>query len=469
MDNNQSKIAELTSEKTGFRREITLFGGISIIGGIMVGSGIFYLGSYVLMRSGMSQGMALLCWIIGGVVSLLGGLCYAELGTSIPKAGGGVVYLTEAYHPAVGFLSGFNSWLLGGPGSISALAIALPTALAPYLGFGDMGIKVFATVLIVGLTVYNFFGVKGGSKLQNVTMVAKLLPILLIIVVALFAGKATPDLSLSVKHAETMTSSNPFSIIAFSVIATLWAYEGWTNLNSVTEEIKNPKRNLPLALIIAIGGITLLYTVFNFAIYKVLDADTIYAEIQAGNYFLGTEVARRTLGSAGAVIVIVTMVISMFGSLNGCILAFPRVYYAMAKERHFFPSFAKLHPKYRIPHVALFVQAVISLVLVWISSLDQLTTLVEFSGCIFNFLIVLSVLILRKKYPNIERPYKVWGGVVTIIISALLFLGLVVNTFIDDPKSALIGMAVPVIGLIMYFVLGKYNETHPLPEEHFED
>ncbi|MBO4819064.1 MAG: amino acid permease [Firmicutes bacterium] len=467
MDNDQ-RVSELTSENTGFRREISLFGGISIIGGIMVGSGIFYLGSYVLMRSGMSQGLALLCWIIGGVVSLLGGLCYAELGTSIPKAGGGVVYLSEAYHPIVGFLSGFNSWVIGGPGSISALAIALPTALAPYLGYGDMGIKVFATVLIIGLTIYNFFGVKGGSRLQNVTMVAKLLPIFLIIAVALFAGKATPDLSLSVKHAETVASANPISMIAFSVIATLWAYEGWTNLNTVTEEIKNPKRNLPLSLIIAIGGVTVLYTVFNFSIYRVLDADTIYSEISAGNYFLGTVVARQTLGAAGAIIVIVTMVISMFGSLNGCILAFPRAYYAMAKGGHFFPSFGRLHPKYRIPHVALMVQAVISLVLVWISSLNQLTNLVEFGGCLFNFLIVLSVLILRKKYPSIERPYKVWGGVVTVVITAFLFLGLVVNTFIDDPKSAIIGMAVPAVGFVMYFILGKYNEKHPFTEESDE-
>ncbi|MCR4722496.1 MAG: amino acid permease [Eubacteriales bacterium] len=460
MDNEQ-KIRDLTSENTGFKREISLFGGISIIGGIMVGSGIFYLGSYVLMRSGMSQGLALLCWILGGVVSLLGGLCYAELGTSIPKAGGGVVYLSEAYHPIVGFLDGFNSWLIGGPGSISALAIALPTALAPYLGLGETGIKVFATVLILGLTVYNFYGVKGGSRLQNVTMVAKLLPIFLIIAVALFAGKAVPDLSLSVKHAETVASSNPVSMIAFSVIATLWAYEGWTNLNTVTEEIRNPKRNLPLSLIIAIGGVTMLYTVFNYSIYKVLDADTIYSEISAGNYFLGTVVAGQTLGSAGATLVIVTMVISMFGSLNGCILAFPRAYYAMARGGHFFPSFGKLHPKYRVPHVALMVQAVISLVLVWISSLNQLTNLVEFGGCLFNFLIVLSVLILRKKYPSIERPYRVWGGAVTVVTTGLLFLGLLVNTFIDDPKSAVIGMAVPAVGFVMYFILGKYNEKQP--------
>ena len=463
--NNDQRIRELTSESTGFRREITAFGGVSIIGGIMIGSGIFYLGSYVLMRSGMSQGLALLCWIIGGVVSLLGGLCYAELGSSIPKAGGGVVYLSEAYHPIVGFLSGFQSWLLGGPGSISALAIALPTALAPHLGFGDLGIKVFATVLIIGLTLYNFYGVKLGSRLQNITMVAKLVPIFLIIVVALVAGKATPDLSLSAKDMSYVSSPNPFSMIAFSVIATLWAYEGWTNLNAVTEEIKEPRKNLPLALIIAIGGITILYTLFNFAIYKVLDAETISAEIAAGNYFLGTEVAKRTLGSAGAILVIVTMVISIFGSLNGCVLAFPRAYYAMAKRGHFFPSFAKLHPTYRVPYVPLFVQAVISLVLVWVSTLNQLTNLVEFGGCLFNFLIVLSVVILRKKYPNIERPYKVWGGVVTVIITALLFLGLVVNTFIDDPKSALIGMAVPVIGVIMYFILGKYNQTHPVPED----
>lgn len=450
---DKERLTELTSEKTEFKREIGVFGGVSIIGGIMIGSGIFYLGSYVLMRTGMSEGLALLCWIVGGIVSLMGGLCFAELGASMPKAGGMTVYLNEAYHPIIGFLNGFSSWVIGGPGSIAGLAIALPTALRAFTNMSDTGIKMFAVVLTIGLTAYNYFGVKMGSILQNISMVAKLIPIAIIMFAALFAGKVTPDLHLAPVISDgPITFGKLLGMIAFAVVATLWAYEGWTNLNSVTEEMKEPRKNLPRALIIAIGGITVLYTLFNFAIYRVLPLDQIQSLIGDGQYYLGTEVAKTLLGSAGAIIVTVGMIISMFGSLNGCILAFPRVYYAMAEEGHFFSSFKKLHPKYRVPTAPLLVQCVISIILILFRSLDQLTSLVVFTGMLYNLLTVIAVIIFRKKFPNIERPYKMWGYPVTVIITALLFLGLVVNTFIDDPQSALIGISVPVVGAVVYLL-----------------
>jgi len=450
---DKDRLAELTSEKTEFKREIGVFGGVSIIGGIMIGSGIFYLGSYVLMRTGMSEGLALLSWIIGGIVSLLGGLCFAELGASMPKAGGMTVYLNEAYHPIIGFLNGFSSWVIGGPGSIAGLAIALPTALKAFTNMSDSGIKIFAVVLTVGLTIYNYFGVKLGSILQNISMIAKLVPIAIILFAALFMGKVTPDLGLAPVVSDGPVSFGKLlSMIAFAVVATLWAYEGWTNLNTVTEEMKEPRKNLPRALIIAIGGITVLYTIFNFAIYRALPFEDIKTMIDSGDYYLGTAVAKNLLGSAGAIIVTAGMIISMFGSLNGCILAFPRTYYAMAAEGHFFPGFAKLHPKYKIPHQALIVQGVFSVILILFQTLDQLTSLVVFTGMLYNFLTVIAVIIFRKKFPNIERPYKMWGYPVTVIITALLFLGLVVNTFIDDPRSAIIGICVPVVGAIVYII-----------------
>ena len=138
----ETKLQNLTTEKTEFKREIGVFGGVSLLGGIMIGSGIFYIGSYVLMRTGMSLGLSLLAWVIGGIVSLLGGLCLAELGAAMPKAGGMTVYLNEAYHPIVGFLCGFSSWVIGGPGSIAAIAIALPTALRAFVGLNDTGVKI---------------------------------------------------------------------------------------------------------------------------------------------------------------------------------------------------------------------------------------------------------------------------------------------------------------------------------------
>ena len=134
--NNQKHVQELSSERTEFKREIGVFGGVSIIGGIMIGSGIFYLGSYVLQRTNYNYGLA----ILGGIISLFGGLCYAELGAAMPKAGGRMVYLTEAYHPCVGFLAGFSDWLIGGPGSVAALAIALPTALKSFVEYRNKSI-----------------------------------------------------------------------------------------------------------------------------------------------------------------------------------------------------------------------------------------------------------------------------------------------------------------------------------------
>ena len=255
MDENknlQMHEAELASEETEFRREIGLFGGASILAGIMIGGGIFYLGSYVMMRTGYSLGMCLLAWILGGVVSMLGGICYAELGAMMPKAGGKLIYLNEAFHPVVGFISSFSDWLIGSPGSISAGALAL----AAMFSIGGTTGKIFATAIAVAFTVFNLLGVKQGSILTNITVIGKVIPILIILFAALFKGDSGNTLSMQPMAGEG--TGNFFGMVAFATVATLWAYEGWTNLNIVAEEIKNPKKNLPLSIIVAIGAITIL-------------------------------------------------------------------------------------------------------------------------------------------------------------------------------------------------------------------
>lgn len=273
--------------------------------------------------------------------------------------------------------------------------------------------------LIVALTAYNLVGVKIASIVQSLSMVAKLVPVGIVMLVALFVGRISPDLSLG--QASDYAAANDTSVlgmIAIAVVASLWAYEGWTNLNTVAEEIKNPKRNLPLALIIGIGGVTVLYTLFNFAIMKVLPHEQIVAMINAEDLYLGTAVAEKVLGSAGAVVVSIGMILAMFGTANGMVLAQPRMYYAMAEEGHFFKSFAKLHPKYKVPYAPIIVQGVLSIALVLMRNLDQLTNLVVVVAMIYNALVILAVPILRKKYPNIERPYKVLFYPVSVIITA---------------------------------------------------
>ena len=295
-DNNTRAVAALSSEQTDMRRDVGLFGGISVLAGIMIGSGIFYIGAIVLQRSGMSLGLALLVWLIGGLVTLLSGICYAELGAMMPKAGGVYLYLREASGERVAFMCGFANFTLGNSGSIAALAVAFAAALASMTPIPEIWQKAIAIGLVVILTAVNIRGIKGSSVVQNIFLVLKLLPIVLILGAGLFMGTEEPD--LFAMPAQMPSLFDIFSMIGFAVIATLWAYEGWTNLNVIGEEIRNPKRNIPLSIIISIVGVALLYVLFNYAVYRVLPFDQIQTMVSGGNYYLGTEAANQLFGSA---------------------------------------------------------------------------------------------------------------------------------------------------------------------------
>ena len=331
----------LTSDATEFSRDVTLFGGISILAGIMIGSGVFYLGSYVLIRSGMSMGLALIVWIVGGLVTLV-----------------------------------------------------------------------------------------------------------LIIICGIAMGQHTPD--LTPVPAGGASIGEILSMVAFGVVATLWAFEGWTNLNTISEEIQEPRKNIPRAIIISILAVTALYVLFNFSIYRVLSFEDISAHIAAGDYFLGTAAANTLFGHYGKIFVAIAMAVAIFGALNGSVMVFPRTYYAMAKDGMFFPSFTKLHPKYHTPTGAIIASMIVSCLLIFANNLDQITSLVVFSGMIFKSLTFASVIVLRKKYPDMNRPYKVWFYPFSVYLIVLIMIGLCLNTLLEDPRTSLIGLIVPLFGLAVY-------------------
>ena len=439
-----------------FRREIGLFGGISLVGGMVIGSGIYYLGSEVLSRSHMSMGLSLICWLIGGVVSILGGLCFAELGASMPVAGGQTVYLSRAYHPIFGFINGFNLFSLNGSGSTAALAIASVAFLNMAVQLNTITSKLLAIALIAVLTVLNLFGVKGASFLQNFTMAFRMLPLVLIIVLGLTMGRQHLDLSLGKAFEGQTGFTSVVSMIAFATFASLWAYEGWTNMNGVAEELKNPKRNLPLSIFISLGAITLVYTLFNFAIFRTLPPETISNAMTDGNLYFGSVVAKQLMGNFGYALVLSGMIVGVLGALNGGILVFPRTYYAMAKDGYFPKSFAKLN-KRGVPAIATIASSIIACILVLLKTLDSLVSLVIFFQAALNMLTVIGVILCRKKYPDIERPYKVLGGIPVVILSAALFAVLVINQLISDPANSLLGLAIPVISVPIYFIFRKIN------------
>lgn len=441
----------------GFKRDIGLGGAISVISGIVVGSGIFYLGSYVLQYVGMSQGYALLCWMLAGALSMIGGLCVAELGANFPRAGGNVYYLSEAFHPILGSLQGYTLFLVADPASSAAIAMALVTAVIGNQ-LGEWTVKGLAIAIIIALCWYNCFGVKLSNILQSVSNGAKLIPLMIIIVVGFWRGTVTPDLSFAIK-VPTDNNLNVISMIALGVIASLWAYEGWSNIIIVSEEVHHPKKNIPLAVVLSLSGITLLYTLFNYVIFRVLPASTISGQIEKGNLYLGTLVSETLMGHMGSTLVIICMALAMFGSLNGCLWTPPRTYYAMAQEDHWFKIFGKLDPKTRVPVWGFIIEAIVACIFVIFNTLQDLTILVAFTSLIYNSLGVVAVLVFRRKYPKADRSYKVWTPLIAVYLLAEIVL--IVYTVVSDTRNSLIALAAQLIGIAIYFGFEMYNRQHP--------
>lgn len=443
------------NNNTEFKRSVTLFGGISILSGIMVGSGIFFIGSYVLMRTSFAGGVSLIAWLIGGLVTLLYGLIYAELGAMLPEAGGYYVYLREAFGKPLAFLSGFMNFALASSGSIAALAIAFSLILSNLSGllFGTplsaLAQTIVAILSIGGLSALNFFGIKVGTLVQQVLLVIKLVPITLIVVLGLLLGTNAVNLSFDMGGVGFFEA---LAMFGFAVIATFWAYEGWTNLNSVAGEVTNPGRNIPLSLIVSIGAITALYVLYQVSTFRVLSISELQAIIDGGNIYTGIDAAYVMLGSIGMYVVIGTMLISVFGALNGSIMVFPRVYYAMSKDDVFIPQFGRLHPTYNTPHFAILGSAVVASVLL-LFGLDDLISLIAFAGLLFNLLIFASLFVFRQRRPELARPYRVplypYLPALAIVITALLL----VAVYTESLTSSLIGTAIILAGLPVYYLI----------------
>lgn len=452
MEKNHSK---LSGGK--LKKELGLFSGVSLVAGMTIGSGIYYLGSYVLERTNMSMGMALICWLVGGLVSILGGLCFAELGAEMPVTGGLTTYLSKAYHPMLGFINGFSSFLLTCSGSIAALSLAAVTPFAEQFGMGDWTVKLIAIAIIVVFTLLNLVGVKHAAVFQNFSMVARVVPLILIIFIGLFFGTQSPDLSPATAFVDGKAGIvDVIKLVGYATFASLWAYEGWTNLNTVAGEMKKPRRDIPLAIIISMGFITLTYTLFNLAIYRVIPADEVNSMISGGNLYLGTETATRVMGQFGRWIVLIGMTIGIIGTVNGDCLVFPRTYYAMAKGGYFFKAMGDVNDK-GVPAKAILASSGMSIVLVLFNSLQTLTDWLITVSALINLLAIIAVLIFRKKYPAMERPYKVWGGVPVIILTILCFVILLVNNFVSDPITSLKGLLIIAVCVPVYFIFRKLN------------
>lgn len=444
-------------------RRLGLTSAVMVVVGSVIGSGIF-LTPQSIAAVVQFPGVMLFVWVLTGLLTLAGALTNAEIASEIPGAGGQYVFFRVLYGDLTGFLYGWTTFIVYQTGSISAIAVAF----ARYFGYfvdlphlspaleswalpimsgihplADIGVKMVAIMAIVSLAAVNYFGVQFGGFVQNLFTSLKVLAIGGIILLSFSIGKGSIDHFLPLWG--TPSSGDLIGAIGIAMIATLWSYDGWNSLTYLAGEVKNPQRNIPLALIWGTVGIIVIYVLTNMAYLYILPI----GEIAASKLVAADAMERIFPGLGGAVISLAVM-ISTFGTVNGTSMTTARVYFAMAADGLFFKRMAVTHPKYKTPAASLIVQATWASLLTLSGSYDQLFTYVIFAGWIFYALGAAAIFIMRKKMPDANRAYRVPGYPVVPLLFVAVATWFVINTVVQRQEDSLVGGFLLVAGIPFY-------------------
>jgi APA family basic amino acid/polyamine antiporter len=430
--------------KTDLPRTLGLLDALSIVIGCVIGGGIFLVPN--LIAQNVPSAISILgIWVVAGVVSFFGALACAELGAAMPATGGQYVFLREAYGPMAGFLCGWTNFLISRGAQSAWLAVVLSIYISYFHPFGRLASKAIAVAAIVLFTFVNYRGVSLGALVQKSFAAAKLAGILVIVGSAFFFGHAS---------AAPAAAAAPVTLSSFGValIACLLAYDGWVQMSFVAGEIKNPRRNILLALGFGIAAVVAVYLLANLAYLRVLSIPEI-----AASTHVGADAAERAMGPAGGTLVTVIILLSIIGSLNGAVLTCPRVYFAQAQDGLFFRRFGEVHPRYQTPGFAILAQGVWAVVLIVSGSYETLIDYAMFAIWLSYVFMVAGVMVLRRTQPDLPRPYRMWGYPVTPLLFlgiALWFLG---NMLVTRPAPALAGLGLIVLGVPVYFLWRKFS------------
>ena len=429
--------------QSGLKRALGLFDATMINVGTMVASAIFIVPATI---AAAMQGTvpSVLVWVVAGVISLFGALCVAELGAAMPGAGGQYVYLSRAFHPAVGFLYGWSAFLVINTASIAAIAVGFATYLGFFIPLDDSGIKFAAVASTVVLTLVNCLGVTAGAWIQNVLTVLKMAALLALPVLAIGLGK------VSGANLAPLWPEGDLSRVAFAagpaLVAALWAYDGWIESTYVGSEIKNPERNLPLSIVLSTAIVVLLYVIANVTYLAVLSPATT-----AGSSLVASDAAQAIIGSAGAAFIAAAIIVATLGANNGIVFTSARIPYAMAREGLFFRWAGRLDPRFQSPNLVLLVQGIVAVALTMTGSYVQLATYVVFVSFLFYGLSAAAVLVMRRTEPGLPRPYRAWGYPVTPLVFIAFALYLVADTIVQTPRESAVGAGLVLLGLPAYW------------------
>lgn len=416
--------------------------------------------------TGLSENYILGAWILAGIVTMLGAFSIAGLAKLTNEAGGNFEYLRLCYGDFLSFLFGWAYFMILGSGSIAAVSFIfsqsfnalfhLPDPLSnlQHLSIGfihpfaDSGIKLLAIAAIILLTWFNYRGIKKGASLNNFVTIAKIAGILLLIALGLFFSGAAVHTPASPIEAPFKEVSN-FSWLAifFGVMLNaFWSYDGFSNVAAASAEIKNPKRNIPIAIITGVSIVLVLYVLINYAFMKAMPLHEL-ASIPE-NEVAAIVVAKSILGNTGTILISLLILLSTFGYLNVAVLLYSRYYYRMAQEQLFFKSVAKIHPVYKTPHIALLFSMIWSSVLVLSGSFDVLTDMAVFGA--FAFYVLLAIGLIKMKKKGLIKD-KIPGYPYAPILFSLFIIAVLTSTFINSPVRTITGIALILSGVPFYY------------------
>lgn len=437
----------------GLIRGIGLWGATMLVVGNVIGSAIF-LTSGAMAAELQSVSALLLAWLAGGMLALAGGLTYAELGAMFPRTGGMYVFLEEAYGPVWGFLFGWAGLLVVLTGSVAGVAVGFAEYLSYFVPSlattrvlfvaGPWTVTaggVVAAVSILATGAVNVIGVSEASRLQSLLTVAKIAGIAAIPVLAVLVAPATPVWTPVVPPV-----ANPVAAFGVSMIAVMWAYEGWSYLAMSAGEIKDAPRVLPRAYILGTLALTAIYLIVNVGYVFTLSLPEM-----AGETRIAEKAMTVLIGGAGASFIAAVVVVSTLGCNVAGTIAMSRACFAMANDGLFFKTVAAVHPVYRTPHVAIGLTCVWSALLAVSGSYNQLMAYVTFVSLLFGTLAGVGIFRLRRTHAAVPRPYRTWGYPIVPVLFAAGSLLLVVNTLVERPAESLIGLVLVALGLPMYW------------------
>jgi basic amino acid/polyamine antiporter, APA family len=435
----------------------------SIVVGTMIGTGIF-LKPAEMAADGGSLLVVLAAWVAGGILSLFGALCFAELGAALPEAGGEYAYLRRGFGPVWGFLFGWMHSIVGRPASSASIAAGLlrfcaflvpalaapiftarmpvPFSQATYVFTFTLS-QPFAVAALAALALVNFFGVRAGGRLQIILTFIKVTSVVAIILLA-FALARPGGAGLHPFFPSSYTGATLAGFFG-ALAAALWAYDGWEDLNLVGSEVENPQRNIPRALIVGVLFCSAIFMLFSLAAHWALPFESV-----AQSPHVASDLVAHISGRNAALWVTLAMAVSALGTLNASTLSGARVPYAMARDGLFFRRAAGIHPRFRTPGGAIVFECTLASVFALTGTFEELTSLFLFATWIFYGLAVVAMLRMRRTEPDLPRPYRCWGYPWVPVLFVMGATALTVTLWFARPVRSTIGLALIVAGLIFY-------------------